>query len=163
MTKKAKTPKKAVKKAAKKPAKADKAAAKPEQAPRTAPALRKPVKPLSKKDLEAIRKELMEQRGDVIEAMRRNRAEEITSDTGDEADQAAASMDRDLRFELSDTERNTLDQIEGALRKMDKGTYGICEQCREAIETLRLKALPFARYCIRCQTGSEKAVYALQA
>ncbi|MBI5597437.1 MAG: TraR/DksA C4-type zinc finger protein [Elusimicrobia bacterium] len=155
MTKKAKTPKKA----AAKPAKPAKAAA----PARNTTALRKPVKPLAKKDLELIRKQLVEQRKDVIEAMRRNRAEEITSDTGDEADQAAASMDRDLRFELSDTERNTLDQIEGALRKMDKGTYGLCEQCRESIETLRLKALPFARYCIRCQTGSEKAVYALQA
>lgn len=170
MTKKAKAAKKAGKKTVKKAAKKTvkkaaraKPAPKAAEAPRKPAALRKPVKPLSKKDLEAIRKQLMEQRGDVIEAMRRNRAEEITSDTGDEADQAAASMDRDLRFELSDTERNTLDQIEGALRKMDKGTYGLCEQCREAIETLRLKALPFARYCIRCQTGSEKAVYALQA
>ena len=124
----------------------------------------RPAKPaMSKRDLLAIRKELMAQRDDVLEAMRRNKAIEITSDTGDEADQAAASMDRDLQFELSDTERNTLDQIEGALRKMDKGNYGLCEQCRKPIESMRLKALPFARYCMPCQTGSEKAVSALQA
>ena len=144
------------KKTAKKPAKkAAKRAAKP--------AAEKAKPAMSKRDLLAIRKELMTQRDDVLQAMRRNKAIEITSDTGDEADQAAASMDRDLQFELSDTERNTLDQIEGALRKMDKGNYGACEQCRKPIETLRLKALPFARYCIRCQTGSEKAVSALQA
>lgn len=118
---------------------------------------------LSKRDVDAIRSQLLEQRTDVIESMRRNKVDEITPDTGDEADQAAASMDRDLRFELSDTERNTLDQIEGALRKIDKGTYGACEQCREPIEKLRLRALPFARYCIRCQAGSERAVSALQA
>lgn len=112
------------------------------------------------RELDAIRKRLSEQRNETLEAMRRNRAPEVTSDTGDEADQAQAAMDRDLQFELSDTERNMLDQIEGAIRKIDKGTYGVCEQCRQPIETLRIKALPFARYCIRCQTGSERAVTA---
>lgn len=115
------------------------------------------------RELEAIRKRLAEQRAETLEAMRRNRAPEVTSDTGDEADQAQAAMDRDLQFELSDTERNMLDQIEGAIRKIDKGTYGACEQCRQPIETLRIKALPFARYCIRCQTGSERAVTSTQA
>lgn len=157
MTKKAK-----ISKTSKTAKKAKKAAPKAAAKPSPKPALRK-SKPMSKSDLESIRKQLLEQRAEVIEAMRRNKAEEIGPDTGDEADQAAASMDRDLRFELSDTERNTLDQIEGSLRKMEKGNYGQCEQCREPIETLRLKALPFARYCIACQTGSEKAVSALQA
>lgn len=140
MTKKSKSAKKAP---------ARKAAAKPSA----------PKEPsVSKRDLESIRKKLSEQREEVLEAMKRNRAPEVTSDTGDEADQAQAAMDRDLQFELSDTERNMLDQIEGALRKMDKGTFGLCEQCRNPIEALRIKALPFARYCIRCQTGSERAL-----
>lgn len=152
MTKKAKPAKK-------QPAK--KAAAKAAPAPK---ALKAPKEvSISSRELDAIRKRLSEQRQDVVEAMRRNRAPEVTSDTGDEADQAQAAMDRDLQFELSDTERNTLDQIEGAIRKIDKGTYGACEQCRQPIETLRIKALPFARYCIRCQSGSERAVSSTQA
>jgi len=146
------------KKAAKSPAK--KAAPKP-PAPKTLKAPKEVS--ISKRDLDAIRKKLVEQRQDVLEAMKRNRAPEVTSDTGDEADQAQAAMDRDLQFELSDTERNTLDQIEGAIRKIDKGTYGVCEQCRQPVETLRIRALPFARYCIRCQAGSERAVTATQA
>ena len=155
MTKKAKT---ATKKAPKKTAKS--AAAKPAPAPK---ALKAPkTVSIPPRELDAIRKRLTDQRQDVIEAMKRNRAPEVTSDTGDEADQAQAAMDRDLQFELSDTERNTLDQIEGAIRKIDKGTYGACEQCRQPIETLRIKALPFARYCIRCQSGSERAVTATQ-
>ena len=154
MTKKAKP-------ATKKPAK--KAAATP-AAPKAPKALKAPkTVSIPQRELDAIRKKLSEQRKDVVEAMRRNRAPEVTSDTGDEADQAQAAMDRDLQFELSDTERNTLDQIEGAIRKIDKGTYGACEQCRQPIETLRIKALPFARYCIRCQSGSERAVSSTQA
>lgn len=152
MTKKSKpAKKKTAKKAAAKPAPVPKAL----KAPKTVS--------ISPRELDAIRKRLSEQRSDVVEAMRRNRAPEVTPDTGDEADQAQAAMDRDLQFELSDTERNTLDQIEGAIRKIDKGTYGACEQCRQPIETLRIKALPFARYCIRCQSGSERAVTATQA
>jgi RNA polymerase-binding transcription factor DksA len=50
-----------------------------------------------------------------------------------------------------------LDQIEAALRKIDKGTYGACESCRNAIGKARLEALPFARYCISCQNSSETA------
>lgn len=155
MTKKAKPAKKT-------PAK--KAASTPAVAAPKPPKLKAPKEvSISARELEVIRKKLSEQRQDVIEAMRRNRAPEVTSDTGDEADQAQAAMDRDLQFELSDTERNTLDQIEGAIRKIDKGTYGACEQCRQPIETLRIKALPFARYCILCQSGSERAVSSNQA
>jgi DnaK suppressor protein len=155
MTKKAKPAKK-------NPAK--KAVAKPAPAPKAPKALKAPkTVSIPQRELDAIRKKLSEQRKAVVEAMRRNRAPEVTSDTGDEADQAQAAMDRDLQFELSDTERNTLDQIEGAIRKIDKGTYGACEQCRQPIETLRIKALPFARYCIRCQSGSERAVSSTQA
>lgn len=156
MTKKAK-------KAKKGPAK-KKAAAQAAPAPAAPKALKAPKEvSISPRDLEAIRKKLTLQRQDVVEAMKRNRAPEVTSETGDEADQAQAAMDRDLQFELSDTERNTLDQIEGAIRKIDKGTYGVCEQCRQPVETLRIRALPFARYCIRCQAGSERAVTATQA
>lgn len=41
--------------------------------------------------------------------------------------------------------------IEHALGKFDEGTYGVCERCGQRIETARLEALPFARYCRECQ------------
>ncbi len=43
-----------------------------------------------------------------------------------------------------------------ALRKIDEGTYGICEECEEEIPIGRLKAMPDARYCITCQMELEK-------
>lgn len=43
-----------------------------------------------------------------------------------------------------------------ALRKIDEGTYGICEQCEEEISIGRLKAIPHARFCINCQMELEK-------
>jgi len=117
---------------------------------------------LSKSDLGNIKKNLIEQRQLIVDAMRRNQGiEKVGADVGDEADQAGLATERELQFELSDNERTTLDQIEGALRKMEKGTFGNCEQCRLSVETLRIKALPFARYCIQCQNTSEKATATL--
>jgi len=88
----------------------------------------------------------------------KNREEILAVTVGDEADQAAQSLEKEILFELSDNERNMLDQIEAALRKMEKGAYGLCESCRKPIPLPRLKALPFARYCIACQGTMEHAM-----
>jgi DnaK suppressor protein len=74
---------------------------------------------------------------------------------GDEADVASQSIEKELIFELSDNERQMLDQTEAALRKIDNGTYGQCESCRNPIGKERIRALPFARYCIDCQSKTE--------
>ncbi len=102
---------------------------------------------------------LLEKRNLTLHAMRKIKGHDITTDAGDEADQAGQLVEKELQFELSDNERNQLDQIEGALRKMDKGTYGLCEQCSKPINRMRIKALPFARYCIVCQNNSEKVTF----
>ncbi|OGS13428.1 MAG: hypothetical protein A2234_10020 [Elusimicrobia bacterium RIFOXYA2_FULL_58_8] len=77
------------------------------------------------------------------------------SDGGDSIDQATRSLDKEILFELSDNERKMLGNIEAALRKMENGTYGACEHCKSAIDKKRIKALPSARYCITCQSGTE--------
>ena len=66
-----------------------------------------------------------------------------------------------MLFELNDNERMMLDQIEGALRKMEKNVYGLCESCQKPIAKARLEAVPFARYCISCQSTSETSAQAL--
>lgn len=46
-------------------------------------------------------------------------------------------------------------QVEAALQRLDEGTYGLCEDCRQPINEERLKAMPFARRCIDCQRHAE--------
>lgn len=55
-----------------------------------------------------------------------------------------------------------MDKIELALRKIDEGTFGICEECDEPISQKRLAARPEAPLCIQCKEAQEKeeAVYA---
>jgi RNA polymerase-binding transcription factor DksA len=48
-----------------------------------------------------------------------------------------------------------LADIDAALRRLDRGSYGMCEQCRTAIPLERLEILPMSRYCMRCQRAVE--------
>lgn len=114
--------------------------------------------PMPKLKLAPIRKQLLEMRDDLMKTVRNQQiSDTMQNDIGDSVDEASRSIERELLFELSDNERITLDQIEAALRKIDKGTYGVCESCQKPIAKARLEALPFARYCMPCQTGAETA------
>ena len=120
---------------------------------------KKSVRALPKRSWGVIRRKLETMRTDLLRAVRQKEAQEVGGvDVGDEADQATSSLEKEMLFELSDNERATLDQIEGALRKMEKGIYGLCESCQKPIPGPRLQAVPFARYCISCQSSAESAV-----
>lgn len=76
--------------------------------------------------------------------------------SGDIYDQASSERDRELGLILGDREREKLHSIDEALLRIDEGEYGICEECEEEIPIGRLKAMPFARYCVRCKADMEK-------
>ena len=78
------------------------------------------------------------------------------AEVGDPIDDASKSLDKEILFELSGNAHSTIEQIEAALRKIDKGIYGFCEYCRQPIPKKRIKALPFARYCVNCQHSTER-------
>ena len=75
---------------------------------------------------------------------------------GDMADLAQGLSENDMFFRLAEVESRELSQIDKALKKIHEGTYGVCESCRENISPARLKALPFANKCIRCQEEEER-------
>lgn len=52
--------------------------------------------------------------------------------------------------------RRLLDETEAALRRMDEGTYGVCESCSQPISPVRLEILPHARYCVACQRSRDR-------
>ncbi len=82
--------------------------------------------------------------------------QESTDDNADDfADRANNSYNRELMFSLSDNERRMLIFIEEAFKRLDEGSYGRCTYCNDPIGLARLKALPWARYCIGCQEREE--------
>lgn len=88
----------------------------------------------------------------------RNRAEggEASAFGMHTADAGSDAYDRDFALSLLSQERDSLFEIDAALKKINDGNYGFCEISGKAIPHNRLEALPFARYTVECQTELEK-------
>ncbi len=72
------------------------------------------------------------------------------------SDQGSESFDQVFALSLASSEQDTLFEIGDALRRIEEGTYGICEMSGEPIEKARLEALPYTRYSVKAQSELEK-------
>ena len=72
------------------------------------------------------------------------------------ADAGTDNFDREFALSLVSNEQEALYEIEEALKRLEGGTYGVCEMCEKLVRKERLEAVPFARFCIQCQSGVEK-------
>ncbi len=75
---------------------------------------------------------------------------------GDEIDAALDSSQNEINSQLAELESRELAQVEEALKRMEDGTYGICEASGKPIPLARLQALPYATLCIEAQRELEK-------
>jgi RNA polymerase-binding transcription factor DksA len=73
-----------------------------------------------------------------------------------QADAGSDAYDRDFALSLLSQEQDALYEIEEALKRIDLGSYGICEMSGKPIAHPRLEALPFARFTVECQSQIEK-------
>jgi DnaK suppressor protein len=76
--------------------------------------------------------------------------------TGDIYDLASSERERELSLLLGDRDREKLNEIDEALRRIEEGTYGYCEECEERIGIGRLKAMPFTQLCVDCKAKMER-------
>jgi|DewCreStandDraft_3_1066083.scaffolds.fasta_scaffold00992_5 DnaK suppressor protein len=74
----------------------------------------------------------------------------------DLADFAVDTFEREKGLVLESSIQDLLAQVEAALKKIEEGTYGICERCGQPIHIERLEALPWAKLCISCKALEEK-------
>ncbi|HWF48701.1 MAG TPA: TraR/DksA family transcriptional regulator [Bryobacteraceae bacterium] len=96
-----------------------------------------------KQALEAKRRELMSNTADRDEIRIENAAEEF--------DRLQQQMNREVAIRNLDRESTLLKSVQSALARLDDDSFGICLRCDEEIPEKRLKALPWAAYCVRCQ------------
>ena len=120
---------------------------------------------LTKPQLEAFAKLLKEKRDHLIEEAKRTLDNDMvvpSEERMDEVDQASSEYMQAFSFRLRGRERFLMGKIDKALRKIDDGEYGLCEECDEPISLKRLQARPEAQLCIQCKEAQEKeeAVYA---
>ncbi|MFN2542492.1 MAG: TraR/DksA family transcriptional regulator [Chthoniobacterales bacterium] len=73
-----------------------------------------------------------------------------------QADAGSDAYDRDFALSLLSQEQDALYEIDEALKRIDLGTYGVCEMSGKAIPRARLEAIPFARFTVECQSQLEK-------
>ncbi len=113
---------------------------------------------LSKRNLEAVQKELLKRKYE-LEAELTQLSKERFSDSPqgqDIADQALSSSMENLKMSLQDSGRMEYDRIIRALEKCEDGSYGICSDCENEISEKRLKSFPNAERCIVCQEAFEE-------
>ncbi len=83
-------------------------------------------------------------------------AERIINSGEDSVDAAADIYEREKTLAIIQTLQNKLQAIERALRAAEKGNYGICEICGQAIDPERLEVMPHTTTCIKCQAKLER-------
>jgi len=117
------------------------------------------LRKMDKKKLETIKQQLEKRRDDLRATMAKTAADgrEANEDNAqDIADRATNSYTKEFLFTQSANDRNLLQMVEGALIRINEGTYGECVSCGSEINPKRLEAVPWARYCIGCQEKIEK-------
>ena len=122
----------------------------------------------SKSQLKIIKNEIMKEREQLLEQLNSITGESLSKSQKDAsgdlsgytlhmADMATDMYNREFSLELAEGERERLINLEEALKRIDEGSYGRCDECGGAISRPRLKALPQAKYCIKCQEKEEKS------
>ena len=114
---------------------------------------------------EKYRKLLQSEKNRIIEKTREVAEQDFNvnpDDLSDQTDLAVTEITRNLAFRLRDRERKLLSKIEGALSRIEEGSFGACLDCEEDIETKRLEARPVSTLCLNCKEVQEhrEKVYA---
>ena len=74
----------------------------------------------------------------------------------DPTDRASLESDRNFELRIRDRERKLINKIREALKRIEKGEFGLCENCEEPISVERLRARPVTTLCIDCKTEEER-------
>ena len=112
---------------------------------------------LSKKSKKQLQKTLEDMRQEILEEVRvqieRSRVQDHMGDLGD---YATADMATEYAHLFGERLMHRLQLIEDALEGIENGDYGFCEECEEPINEKRLQLMPFALFCVRCQSELER-------
>ena len=122
---------------------------------------------MSAVDTERFRGILEEERTRVLDAINylheetpgslEDETEEIVGNSDNHlGDTATATLDREIDYSLEENSEHVLRAIDGALQRIEEGTFGTCETCGQPISEERLEAIPYATQCIDCRRKGER-------
>lgn len=114
---------------------------------------------MNKAHLKKFKTMLEEKRDEIVKKAKQTLSEDMmldANDLPDEMDLASSEYLQSFTFRLRGREKVFLDKIEKALRKIEDGSFGTCEECGEEISVKRLEARPETTLCIRCKEDQER-------
>lgn len=123
-------------------------------------------KKYNKKELAVFKKIILKFKEDILEGIKhisedtlkksqKEAAGDISGYTYHMADVATDNYDREFSLGLVSADSKMLYEIEDALKKIEDATFGVCESCKQLISKNRLKVVPSARLCVKCQVKLE--------
>jgi len=101
-------------------------------------------------------KAMLEDKQAELSAGLRNREDIAIEKTPDAIDEVQLAGERELAIRNLDRESNLLRNVRSALGRVADGSYGICMHCEEDIKIKRLDAVPWTKYCIKCQEAADR-------
>lgn len=104
---------------------------------------------------EQVRLMLLEQKREILQKIKGKKGE-VGDLRGDFIDIATDSLEHELNYIFEEREREKLQNIDEALKRIKEDTYGECDECGDDIELERLMALPFTRLCLDCKAKQER-------
>ena len=121
---------------------------------------------MTKKEAEPFKKLLLEmqerlngsirqKQKDTLKKSPRDASGDLSGYTFHMADMATDNFDTEFSLSLVSNEQDVLYEIEEALKRIEEGAYGDCLECGKKIILQRLKAVPFAAFCVTCQEKKE--------
>lgn len=116
-------------------------------------------KALTKKELKKFQELLEDKRKVVLERARQMLSEGMVLDANDlpdEMDLASSEYIQSFEFRLRGREKSLLTKLDLALKKIEDGSFGVCEICEEPIGKKRLEARPETSLCIKCKEDQER-------
>jgi DnaK suppressor protein len=124
-------------------------------------------KKLTKKELMEFKKLVLKKKDEVVDEIKhisddtlkksqKDASGDISGYTYHMADVATDNYDREFSLSLASSERKFIYELDDALKRIEDGTFGVCEDCKNLIAKTRLKAVPAARLCVKCQEKKEK-------
>ena len=114
--------------------------------------------PLNQKQIEELKRILLSQREDILGGAARDMQDD-NGFHGDLVDQTTDLFEREMELELAEHDRERLLEIDEALHRIEDGSYGVCLESAEEIPYERLRAVPTAKYTLRCQEILERRRY----
>ena len=108
-----------------------------------------------KSDLSKFRNLLETKRNDLL-SMCSHRDDIMIEASADEMDRLQQQISRELAIRNLDSTSKLLKSVQAALDRMEDEIYGVCLRCEELIAEKRLKAIPWASYCVSCQEAVDR-------